>query len=177
MLTWLSSIVKVPFKWGVFSLICLITLFIIKGNYPFKSISKRSMQSLKDFPSSIPKVLDAATLWEGNLLIHSTFFLPECSVKVEVLETTSFFSHSLKDPLKTYRCTIPMDHLFNLEFQLGIPIWIRIQQPKFGIQIGIPIPMGINLGECVVYHYSVINIILSKLSCCLIGAWYDVLMS
>ncbi len=27
--------------------------------------------------------------------------------------------------------------IFNLEFQ-----------PKFGIQLGVPIPMGINLGEC-----------------------------
>ncbi len=74
MLIWLSSIVKCPFKWGVLSLLRLITLFIIKGNYPCKSISKLSMQSLKGFPLSIPKACNAATPWEGILLILSTFF-------------------------------------------------------------------------------------------------------
>ncbi len=37
--------------------------------------------------------------------------------------------------------TLPMDQLFNLEFQ-----------PKFGIQLGIPIPMGKNLGQCIVRY-------------------------
>ncbi len=32
------------------------------------------------------------------------------------------------------------ESVFNLEFQ-----------PKFGIQLGIPIPMGINLGECIIH--------------------------
>ncbi len=41
------------------SLLRLITLFIIKRNYTSKSISKLSMQSLKGFPSSIPKALNA----------------------------------------------------------------------------------------------------------------------
>ena len=33
-----------------------------------------------------------------------------------------------------------LESLFNLEFQ-----------PKFGIQLGIPIPIGINLGECITW--------------------------
>ncbi len=41
------------------------------------------------------------------------------------------------------------DQLFNLEFQFGSGFYLEFQ-PKFGIQLGIPIPMGINLGECVV---------------------------
>ena len=73
-LIWLSSIVKVPFKRGVLSLLRLITLFIIKRNYPFKSISKLSIQSLKRFPWSIPIALNTETLWAGILLILSTFF-------------------------------------------------------------------------------------------------------
>ncbi len=56
------------------TLLHLITLFIIKRNYPSKSISKLSMQSLKGFLSSIPKALNAATPWEGIILILSTFF-------------------------------------------------------------------------------------------------------
>ncbi len=74
-LIWLSSIVTVPLKWGVLSLLRLIiiTLFIIKGNYPSKSISKLSMQSLKGISQSNPKALTAAPLWQGILLILSTF--------------------------------------------------------------------------------------------------------
>ncbi len=43
--------------------------------------------------------------------------------------------------------TLPTDQLFNLEFQFESVLNLEFQ-PKFGIQIGIPIPMGINLGEC-----------------------------
>ncbi len=41
-----------------------------------------------------------------------------------------------------------MDQLFNLEFQFESVINFEFQ-PKFGIQLGIPIPMGLILGECV----------------------------
>ncbi len=43
--------------------------------------------------------------------------------------------------------TLPMDQLFNLEFQFESAFNLEFQ-PKFGIQIGIPISIGINLGEC-----------------------------
>ena len=42
--------------------------------------------------------------------------------------------------------TLPTDQLFNLEFQFESLFNFEFQ-PKFGIQLGIPIPMGINLGE------------------------------
>ena len=40
-----------------------------------------------------------------------------------------------------------MDELFNLEFQFKSVFNLKFQ-PKFGIQLGIPISMAINLGEC-----------------------------
>ena len=40
-----------------------------------------------------------------------------------------------------------MDQLFNLEFQFESVFTLEFQA-KFGIQLGIPIPMGINLREC-----------------------------
>ncbi len=43
--------------------------------------------------------------------------------------------------------TLPTDQLFNLEFQFESIFNLEFQ-PKFGIQLGIPIPMGIDLGEC-----------------------------
>ena len=43
--------------------------------------------------------------------------------------------------------TLPTDQLFNLEFQFESIFNLEFQ-PKFGIQLGIPISMGINLGEC-----------------------------
>ncbi len=43
--------------------------------------------------------------------------------------------------------TLPTDQLFNLEFQFESVFNLEFQ-PKFGIQLGIPIPMRINLGEC-----------------------------
>ena len=47
-----------------------------------------------------------------------------------------------------------MDQLLNLEFQLESVFNLEFQ-PKFDIQLGIPIPLGINLGECIqqrTYH-------------------------
>ena len=43
--------------------------------------------------------------------------------------------------------TLPMDQLFNLEFQFE-SVFNSEFQPKFGIQLGIPTSMGINLGVC-----------------------------
>ncbi len=43
--------------------------------------------------------------------------------------------------------TLQTDQLFSLEFQFESVFNLEFQ-PKFGIQLGIPIPMGINLGEC-----------------------------
>ncbi len=43
--------------------------------------------------------------------------------------------------------TLPTDQLFNLEFQFESVFNLEFQ-PKFGIQFGIPILMGINFGEC-----------------------------
>ncbi len=43
-----------------------------------------------------------------------------------------------------------MDQQFNLEFQLKSVFSLEFQ-PEFGIQLGIPILMGINLGECRVH--------------------------
>ncbi len=47
-----------------------------------------------------------------------------------------------------YAYTLPTDQLFNLEFQFESVFNLQFQ-PKFGIQLGIPIPMGIDLGECI----------------------------
>ena len=43
--------------------------------------------------------------------------------------------------------TLPTDQLLNLEIQFESVFNLEFQ-PKFGIQIGIPIPMGMDLGEC-----------------------------
>ncbi len=43
--------------------------------------------------------------------------------------------------------TLPTDELFNLEFNFESVLNLEFQ-PKFGIQLRIPIPMGMNLGEC-----------------------------
>ena len=43
--------------------------------------------------------------------------------------------------------TLPNDWQFNLEFQFKSIFKLEFQA-EFGIQPGIPIPMGINLGEC-----------------------------
>ena len=43
--------------------------------------------------------------------------------------------------------TLPTDQPFNLEFQFESVFNLEFQ-PKFSIQLGIPIPMGIYLGEC-----------------------------
>ena len=43
--------------------------------------------------------------------------------------------------------TLPTDQPFNLEFQFKFEFNLEFQ-PKFSIQLRIPIPMGINLGEC-----------------------------
>ena len=42
--------------------------------------------------------------------------------------------------------TLPTDQLFSLEFQFESVFNLEFQ-PKFGIQLGIPISMGIDLGE------------------------------
>ena len=42
---------------------------------------------------------------------------------------------------------LPTDKLFNLKFQFESVFNLEFQ-PKFGIQLGMPIPMGIHLGEC-----------------------------
>ncbi len=53
--------------------------------------------------------------------------------------------------------TLPMDELFNLEFQFKSVFNLEFQ-PKFGIQLGNPIPMGINLGECRADHNQETNL-------------------
>ncbi len=50
-----------------------------------------------------------------------------------------------KNPSTEY--TLPTDQLFNMEFQFESVFNLEFQ-PKFGIQLGNPISMGINLGEC-----------------------------
>ena len=45
-------------------------------------------------------------------------------------------------------CTLPMDQLLNLIFQFESIFNLEFQ-PRFGIQLRIPIPKGITLGECV----------------------------
>ncbi len=44
-------------------------------------------------------------------------------------------------------CTLPNDQQFNLEFQFKSIFKLEFH-PEFGFQLGIPILMGINLGEC-----------------------------
>ncbi len=44
--------------------------------------------------------------------------------------------------------TLPTDQPFNFEFQFKSVLNWEFQ-PKFGIQLGIPISMGINLRECI----------------------------
>ncbi len=51
-----------------------------------------------------------------------------------------------------YVHTLPMDQLFNLELQFESVFNLEFQ-PKFGIQHGIPIPIGLNLGECRWQHF------------------------
>ena len=48
--------------------------------------------------------------------------------------------------------TLPTDQQFNLEFQF-VSVFNLEFQPKSGIQVGIPISMGINLGECIKLHH------------------------
>ncbi len=48
--------------------------------------------------------------------------------------------------------TLPTDQLFNLEFQFESVFNLEFQ-PKFSIQLGIPIPMGIALGECTFRYF------------------------
>ncbi len=48
--------------------------------------------------------------------------------------------------------TLPMDHLFNLEFLFKSVFNLKFQ-PKFGIQLGSPISIGIHLGECTVVSF------------------------
>ncbi len=50
-----------------------------------------------------------------------------------------------------------MDQLFNLEFQFESAFNLEFR-PKFSIQLGIPIPMGINLGECSHMFLVVLNV-------------------
>ncbi len=57
------------------------------------------------------------------------------------------YSSHLTGQVKTIVCTLPTDQLFNLEFQFESVFNLEVQ-PKFGIQLRIPISMGINLGEC-----------------------------
>ena len=45
------------------------------------------------------------------------------------------------------RLTLPTDQLFNLQFQFESVFNLEFQ-PKFGILLGIPISIGINLWEC-----------------------------
>ena len=52
--------------------------------------------------------------------------------------------------------TLPMDQLFNLDFQFKSVFNLEIQ-PKFAIQLGIPISMGINLGECIMANRDMIS--------------------
>ncbi len=44
--------------------------------------------------------------------------------------------------------TLPKDKPFNLEFQIESVFKLEFQS-KFGIQLGIPILVGLNLGECI----------------------------
>ncbi len=44
-----------------------------------------------------------------------------------------------------------MDQLFNLEFQFESVFNLEFK-PKFGIQLGIPSPMGTNVGECTAFN-------------------------
>ncbi len=60
--------------------------------------------------------------------------------------------------------TLPTDQQFNLEFQFESVFNLEFQ-PKFGIQLGIPIPMGINLGECtcpLVVSCSLVGLVVSQ---------------
>ncbi len=110
MLTCLSSIVKVSFKWRVFSLLPLITLFIIKRSYPSKSISKLSMQSLKGFPWSIPKAYNAATPWSFQL-----FFV---RVQVYNLHGKKNIGHSILNHnlyMKRSSTIVTYCHYYNIE--------------------------------------------------------------
>ncbi len=50
-------------------------------------------------------------------------------------------------PIGLFAYTLITDQLFNLEFQFKSVFNLEFQ-PKFDTQLGIPIPMGINLGEC-----------------------------
>ncbi len=47
--------------------------------------------------------------------------------------------------------TLSTDQLFNLEFQVESIFNLEFQ-PKLDVQLGIPIPMGINLGECMTHR-------------------------
>ena len=49
--------------------------------------------------------------------------------------------------------TLPKDQPFNLEFQFESVFNFEFQ-PKFGIQLEIPISLGINLGECSTLEYA-----------------------
>ncbi len=60
-------------------------------------------------------------------------------------EMTSWHSSLMWQESKYH--TLPTDQLFNLEFQFESVFNLEFQ-PKFCIQLGIPISMGINLGEC-----------------------------
>ncbi len=56
-------------------------------------------------------------------------------------------SYSSNNTLVISPYTLPTDQLFDLEFQFESVFNLEFQT-KFGIQLVIPIPTGINLGEC-----------------------------
>ncbi len=75
------------------------------------------------------------------------------SVNIEMAPLSShfgssvFFLQCLLETLRNTIYTLPAVELFYLDFQFESVFNLEFQ-PKFGIQLGIPIPMGINLGEC-----------------------------
>ncbi len=53
--------------------------------------------------------------------------------------------------------SLSTDQIFNLEFQFESVLNVEFQ-PEFGIQLGIPILMEINLGECMVVVLGIFDI-------------------
>ena len=93
------------------------------------------------FPEAI-----GAPLFNGNGWANTSLIQSEPFKHVQTLH--SFLRcNSTENDDKSTKYTLPTDQLFNLEFQFKSVFNLEFQ-PEFGIQLGIPILMEINLGEC-----------------------------
>ncbi len=107
------------------------------------------LRSLPDCFEPNNKTWFTVSTWKKlSITSYSSISLDGKKMQLDVVNKP-YLSHNYKKLQCLTLSHGPTDQAFNLEFQFKSVFKLEFQ-PEFGIQLRIPIPMGIDLGECTV---------------------------